>query len=515
MRKLAVILAPLLFGQCARADLVRVTHQRLTGPLGGSFVAIEFDIRWNNSFRDSANWDAAWVFVKYRIDQGPWLHATLSSQPGHRSVGNDRGVPATVDVTADGKGAVIYRAVQGTGPADWRDVRLRWEYAIDGVPDGSQASIRVYGLEMVHVPGGSFALGDGERGDVRGHFHGPTAARPFVVTSEDPITLGGKMDGRLSSNNGYGMRQSFADDFDENTTVVLPRQFPKGFAPFYVMKHELAQGQYAQFLNTLTPDQLRPRNPANEGAPARPGIDRYTITAVPPFEAAADDRPAHFLSWMDGAAFADWAALRPMTELEFEKAARGGTTPHPGEFAWGSDKIHDRWYTLSQVDTHQELVANPGVFTGNAAYAGTTGSGTRCWSCLSGPLRAGAFRSQGATREESGASYFGLLHLSGNLVERFVSIGDAAGRRFTGRHGDGRLNARGNAAGPEVSSWPGSSNTGQQSQVIGAVGSGLRGGSWASPAGNLRISDREFAATPDNSRQPTFGYRFARSAPQR
>jgi hypothetical protein len=108
-----------------------------------------------------------------------------------------------------------------------------------------------------------------------------------------------------------------------------------------------------------------------------------------------------------------------------------------------------------------------------------------------------------------------VFDLSGNLVERTVTIGNAAGRRFDGSHGDGQVNAMGNAAGPEVSRWPGSSNTGERSQIIGALGSGFRGGSWASPAHNLRISDREFADTPDNSRKPTFGYRFVRTAAQR
>lgn len=44
---------------------------------------------------------------------------------------------------------------------------------------------------------------------------------------------------------------------------------------------------------------------------------------------------ANDLSWMDGAVLADWAALRPFTELEFEKAARGPVVPVADEFAWG------------------------------------------------------------------------------------------------------------------------------------------------------------------------------------
>ncbi len=511
MRKLAAIVTPLVLWHCAGSDLVRISHVRVAGPIQGSYAPVEFDVRWNNSFRDSVNWDAAWIFVKYRIEKGPWQHATLSKLSQHSAVGDDRGISATIQ-SQDGLGAFVYRATPGNGRVDWRNLRLRWNYGEDGVPDGSEVDVRVFGIEMVYIPGGPFAVGDGERSEVHGHLHGLMPGLPYMVTSEDPLTLGGQVIGRVSSNNGYGMDASFTDDFDENSTVTLPSRYPKGSTPFFVMKYELTQGAYAAFLNTLSDQQILARNPAAEVTEARPGIQRYTVTAVAPFSATIENRPMHYLAWMDAAAFADWAALRPMTELEFEKAARGSIPPQSGEYAWGTDDIYGRRYALTNAGTQHEQVANPGVQTGNASYANTTGGPSWCWSCLGGPLAAGAFRSDGATREESGASYYGVLHLSGNLVERTVTIGNAAGRRFDGQHGDGRLNDAGRAAGPEVSRWPGSSNTGAASQIIGAVGTGLRGGSWASPARNLRISDREFAATPDNSRQPTFGYRFVRTA---
>ncbi len=515
MRKLAAILTPLVLWHCAESDIVRVSHVRLAGPIQGAYAPVGFDVGWNDSFRDSENWDAAWLFIKYRIEKGAWQHATLSTRPQDATVGDDGGIPATFHLSSDGLGAFVYRATPGTGRIDWKDLRLRWNYADDGVPDGSEVDVRVFALEMVYIPGGVFAVGDGEPVDVRGHLHGLMPGLPFMVTNEDPLTLGGQVIGRVSNNNGYGMDASFADDFDENSPVTVPARYPKGSTPFFVMKYELTQGSYAAFLNTLTDEQVQARNPVATVAAVRPGIQRYTVTSVAPFSAAIGDRPIHYLAWMDAAAFADWAALRPMTELEFEKAARGPIPPQSGEYAWGTNHIAEKRYALTHAEMPGERVANPGIRTGNASYASTTGGPEWCWSCLRGPLAAGAFRSDSATREESGASYYGVLHLSGNLVERTVTIGNAAGRRFDGQHGDGRLNAAGRAAGPEVSRWPGSSNTGAASQIVGAVGSGFRGGSWASPARNLRISDREFAATPDNSRQPTFGYRFVRTAPQR
>jgi formylglycine-generating enzyme required for sulfatase activity len=46
----------------------------------------------------------------------------------------------------------------------------------------------------------------------------------------------------------------------------------------------------------------------------------------------------NILSWFDVAAYLDWAALRPMTELEFEKVCRGPENRIAGEYAWEAIK---------------------------------------------------------------------------------------------------------------------------------------------------------------------------------
>ena len=59
------------------------------------------------------------------------------------------------------------------------------------------------------------------------------------------------------------------------------------------------------------------------------------------------------VSFTDGLAYSDWAALRPITELEYEKAARGPSEPIPAEFVWGTDN-----YDLLEryVNENAELV---------------------------------------------------------------------------------------------------------------------------------------------------------------
>ena len=90
------------------------------------------------------------------------------------------------------------------------------------------------------------------------------------------------------------MRPGAADDFTDSIPAMLPGAFPKGYGAFYVMKRELTQGEYAAFLNSLTPQQQVRRNPAlSEESPAQPGRNRYTISTVAPFFAVVPHRAAN------------------------------------------------------------------------------------------------------------------------------------------------------------------------------------------------------------------------------
>ena len=76
---------------------LQIENIELTGQNPGQdFTLIKFDLSWENSWRINvgpANWDAAWVFAKFRIGSGEWQHATLNYltgdaiQDGHKPVG--------------------------------------------------------------------------------------------------------------------------------------------------------------------------------------------------------------------------------------------------------------------------------------------------------------------------------------------------------------------------------------------------------------------------------------------
>jgi formylglycine-generating enzyme required for sulfatase activity len=451
---------------------ITIENVSLAGASGGA-RRVSFDISWPESWRGpdrptwvqaSDNWDAAWVFVKYRVDRGTWQHATLAGS-GHVAPSG-----AVVSVPSDRVGAFIHRSGSGYGTFTAHSVGLQWDFVADGVAVDASVEVVPLGIEMVYVPQGSFSLGSGGSGT--GEFRaGGTTNSPFVVDRQASIALGNAAAQLMWTTTG----DSGAPSGSTNAS------FPTGFGAFYAMKYQVTQGQYVDFLNTLTQAQADVRKytwSTNRYAITGSSVGSYASTL--PFVAM------HYVSWADGAAFADWAGLRPMTELEFEKVARGPLAPVTHEFAWGSTSITPAT-GLANAGTIAEA---PTPAAANANY----GDG------IGGPVRVGSFPAPGRSRRDAGAGYYGALELSGNLWERPVTVGNAAGRAFAGTHGDGSLDAGANA---DVASWPNSS----------AVGAGFRGGNWRDDAVDLQVSSRLSAATVWTGRLSNRGWRGARSVP--
>ena len=139
----------------------------------------------------------------------------------------------------------------------------------------------------------------------------------------------------------------------------------------------------------------------------------------------------NFMSWNDGLAYADWACLRPMTELEYEKAARGPVYPVPHGFAWGNTEIE---YSTS--------VSNWGS-SSEKPLNGNANDGSL------GVMRVGSFANQNSTRYSSGASFYGIMNLSDNSIEYTVTLSMPDSRNFTNTCGDGTIGTQHN-----VSTWP-------------------------------------------------------------
>ncbi|HYE54991.1 MAG TPA: hypothetical protein VD996_09120, partial [Chitinophagaceae bacterium] len=221
------------------------------------FAIIRFNIGWQNSWRDAINYDAAWVFIKFRVQgsTGAWSHASLHYVDGFND-GHTAPAGSVINTSSDGKGIFIYRSANGSGTANFDNVQLRWNYGANGLADNTPVDISVSAIEMVYVPQGSFQAGDGSVADLHGQFENGTSGNPLTISSESALTLGGGSAGSLGNNNRTGMANDglfsipgiSTDDFNDVTMQNLPAAFPKGFNAFYCMKYELTQAQYVDFL---------------------------------------------------------------------------------------------------------------------------------------------------------------------------------------------------------------------------------------------------------------------------
>jgi formylglycine-generating enzyme required for sulfatase activity len=467
-----------LFAVNVNANNVEITGTTVSGN------NITFNISWENSWNANvapANWDAVWVFVKFQdCNTRLWAHTNLSTVSGDHSAAS----PLQVDTVADGKGVFIRRSALGGGNISATSITLR----MTGLGAGPY-NFKVFGIEMVNVPQGNFEIGDGTS----------------VSTFNSIIVNATSQSAGISAATIGGGGPS------------IPATFPVGYNSFYCMKYEISQLQYVEFLNSLTFAQQQSRVTSDPTSAAgtyvvygsyayRNGIvietpgNNAAIPAVFGCDATAgvvnnvnDGQSVAMsnLSWADLAAYLDWAALRPMTELEFEKVCRGPLPRVAGEYPWGDTTIN-LFYSTTVLNGLQPTEVANAVVNGRCAAAIGTGSG------IYGPLKVGVFATATSGRSSAGAAYYGAMEMGGNLYERTVTVGNASGVAFTGTLGDGTLTPIGDA---NQATWP---------SISTATGIGFRGGEYVSPAAYVRTSDRINASSANAARAYNFGGRGVR-----
>ncbi len=496
------IFLPVLLLLCTiagvKANNIRVEGKtRVTGFTGDTAV-IEVTLRWDNSWRDDFNWDAAWVFFKYKKRglENPWQHAYLSSS-GHvlnTAAGNEGGGYAYMVGANAGKVNGLYVMRNGISEGNV-SVRLqaKWPLNSTGLTSADFGDalngiyVAVHAIEMVYVPYGAYYLGDAS--SYKSFAVGDTAA--VVIDSESALTL--------SAKNGM-------------PNVSLAASYPKGYAGFYVMKYETSQEQYVEFLNSLTLEQQKARVTNNNFSTMKRGdyvfgditqpSCRNGIVFIEQRKAntpvvfgnnlnpnndlfSTDDGQTlacNYMSVEDMIAYCSWSGLRPMSELEYEKACRRfyPQVPDKGEYAWNTNNGVNRLNGLGDLnyrgDEREQALS----------YLKNVNSGTS--NSINGPVRCGLFATSATNQTQAGATYWGVMEMSGNLKELCVSVGNP--------------NFNGSSSGTGVYN-PAYWNT--------SVGSyGVRGGGFNSADDLLRTSDRTEAMnyfTTITQRDSTVGFR--------
>ncbi|RPH32288.1 MAG: hypothetical protein EHM93_09930 [Bacteroidales bacterium] len=456
---------------------------------------LQFTIQWDNSWKVTggpANWDAVWIFIKYQdcaTNYLPWQHVGLSTTSGDHTV---TGGVLQIDAVSDGKGVFIHRSAAGSGNITSATVTLQMT-----ITDNSY-NYQLNGIEVVYIPQGDFSIGDGNRGGGNRYgFTGDGAFDPLIITNA--VQTAGLTSAQYLSNAGWG------------SSTPLTSTYPMGYNAFYSMKYEISQEAYAAFLNTLTYDQQQTRftnapnsstgtfaiaglpNPQNcrngiriktpgqvSNVPAVVGCD-LNLNGV--FDEPDDGQniACNWLSWADLMAFLDWAALRPMTEFEYEKVSRGLAIPIANEYVWG---------TTTTLAANSGAIVYPGasnevsILSGNGLCAYGIGTNNN-----RGPLRCGFAATSTTTRTMAGSTYYGVMEMSGNVNEQ--CIGGYNGYNystFTTENGDGDLNVSGGA---NTANWP---------PLGGGQGFGgiCRGGNWYDAVGVCIASNRDWMASNVN-----------------
>ncbi len=430
------VVLPVLLVLCTIAGLkannIRVDGKtRVTGFVGDTAV-IEVNLLWDNSWRDDFNWDAAWVFFKFKKRglENPWQHAYLGSS-GHvltPGAGNEGGGYAYMAGANGGKvnGLYVMRNSISEGNVSVR-LQAKWPLTGTGLTKSDFGDalngiyVAVHAIEMVYIPYGAYYLGDAS--SYKSFTIGDTAA--VVIDSENALTLAAK---------------------NRMPNVSLTASYPKGYAGFYIMKYETSQEQYVEFLNSLTLEQQKARVANNNFSAMKKGDYVFGDLKTPScrngiafVEQKQSDAPVvfgnnlnpgndffstddgqtlacNYMSVEDMIAYCSWSGLRPMSELEYEKACRRfyPQLPDRGEYAWNTNSginalssLGDLAYAGDEREQANSAVKNVNSGIGNK---------------VNGPVRCGLFGTSAMNQSQSGATYWGVMEMSGNLKELCVNV---------------------------------------------------------------------------------------------
>lgn len=430
------------------------------GEISYSSGTVSVKLSWANSWRNEYNYDAVYIFGKFRSDDTKeWAHLLWGENvEEHVAETGYRILPVN-----GGRGVLVFREGEGQGKAEVR-ISLKFRSDFSGVPGEPEFSL--HGIEMVYVPTAPYFRND----------------------------------------------STLCTGYDESFNLLAP----EGVLNFYAMKYELSQEQYVVFLNQLNRSaqytrtigglldgleegnyvfgNLRTapehrngivlhRRPSRSGEPYVFACNLGTAD-VPGSLADGQGVTCNYLSPADLLAYADWSGLRPLSEGEYEKmGAWSYPVLHTGtEYAWGEkDAVYVSGLTDEYSETERPVNTEANVNAGGG---------------LTGPARVGMFVRPG-TRVQTGGSLWGICDLSGNVAELYYSY---TADNFDSRvQGSGTLYNNGNCQ-VAATAWP-----------VTLPSFRIRGGSFLDGGDELLFKKvyetKDYLNTTD-SRHATLGFRL-------
>ncbi len=434
-------------GQIASASPVNniaISGVSLYGATSAGLATIGFTIAENNvstgvSTNGGAYNTADWIFVKFSTmsgADGTWNHATIT--------GGVAVAGAAAIVASDNKGVFLNHTA--VSPYWTTGVTLSWDFGADGV-DGKNAMVKVFAISMVKVPTGSFI---------------------YNVANLGVATFNNYGNGSQQTVTGPGTATGTGTN---NLPLNAPVGWPNGYNSFYIGRYEITQGQYADFLNTIPSGLATARYVA--GGFTGNGMTNSGGAYPNKYGAVDPNAPKATASFSDLLTYLSWAGLRPLTEMEFEKAGRD-LSPDARTYPWGS--------------------TNPSAITYTPPNEGGTpmksyGNNFANFSVVQRTLDVGRYMSGDVYRtpEQTGASPWSIADLNGNAFEMTINC----------KWATVPLNGDGTPALPAT--WP----------VPGADTLGVRGGAFGNPA--FKISERALVSSADDTRYWDRGGRGART----
>ncbi len=492
---LVVLVMCLSMHLSVKANNVRLNGTVKVTDVTSGVATLELDLTWDNSWRDNFNWDAVWLFLKYKPASGKWDHVWLMDgtevSPGYE-------VKHGRNWLGNGNTSGVYVFLDGNGTKQQAStkVTLKWNCGTRYTKadfDENRVFLLAQGIEMVYIPFGAYYLGDGASNNTLG------------AADDKPLVMNGEGATTLYQRESNGTR----------TAINLPADYPKGYQGFYVMKYETSQEQYVTFLNTLTKQQQETQLGASLLASLSPGDYIFGSASQPSYRngivlsAKPEGQPyvfdndlnvngvygedgdgqcvaCNYMSLRDALNYAEWAGLRPMSELEYERVCRAPFPQKPveREYVWNSNSGLSRVTSITAKGEETEEANNTtcNVNSGN----GLTGDDL-------GPVRCGLFARSSSTQLTAGATFWGVMEMGGNVQEIVANISHTNLKRLPAQNGGGY--------------WGG--HWFQNLEFF-----GVRGGSFAGADSLLRISDRSkiYSYFPDwDSRDSTVGFRLVRT----